>query len=72
MQTYANELEKFQMQQTVQRNVPEIRSEKSTASNNVPTSTEMMKKSLDKFGSSFHPTPQVAKKGGAITATSPP
>ena len=30
----------------------------------LPTSAEMMRKSLDKFGQTFHPTPQVAPKGG--------
>lgn len=37
----------------------------------LPTSAEMMRKSLDKFGSSFHPTPQVAKKGIGIAGSSP-
>lgn len=29
----------------------------------LPSSAESMRKSLDKFGNSFQPTPQVAKKG---------
>ena len=37
----------------------------------LPTSAEMMRKNLDKFGSSFHPTPQVAKKGSGLAQSSP-
>ena len=71
MQTYSNEMEKRQMQQLVQER--ELRSEnsnydmrkeplnyskpKETNSIPLPSSAEMMRKSLDKFGSSFHPTP---------------
>ena len=44
---------------------------KAAAQTKIPTSAEMMKKSLDKFAPSFHPTPQVAKKGaGAFSASS--
>jgi len=32
----------------------------------VPTSAESMRKTLDRFGSSFQPTPQVAKKGVSL------
>ena len=37
----------------------------------LPTSAEMMRKSLDKFGQTFHPTPQVAQKGGGVQGSSP-
>ena len=78
MKTYANEMEKRQMQTFAEQRVlhsesshGEMRKQglpidlkaRETNSIPLPTSAETMRKNLDKFGSSFQPTPQVMKKG---------
>jgi len=75
--TYANELERRKLQSIVhthelrsekhtdmrkQQDLLTTAPPRESNSIPLPTSAEMMRKSLDRFGSTFHPTPQVAQK----------